>query len=275
MAGAIFCCASSARRSAGASSFARRQRSLTPGNSPSATHSWIGDYATLYTLGEIRIGENVCISQHCYLASAYHDYTKTHLRYDRQLRRNRAGSMAGDAGLHRPRRHGRTRRSRRSLQRGIERYSAGDGLWRAILQTRSARVRQRRTMSDARPTFGTGSFCGVSLTGSKLTGVQLTASPLTAFLLQLPHNLLERPAACLPGHPLRRLHSTFGESAPRKRLVLQRDHIVFRPRLDLVNSHHVAFALRCDLNTRSPESPPPRSFFSVSAVPDGASFFVA
>ena len=39
-------------------------------------YSWIGDYATLYTLGEIRIGDNACVSQHCYLASAYHDYTK-------------------------------------------------------------------------------------------------------------------------------------------------------------------------------------------------------
>ena len=38
-------------------------------------HCWIGDYATLYTLGEIRIGDNACISQHCYLASARHDYT--------------------------------------------------------------------------------------------------------------------------------------------------------------------------------------------------------
>jgi putative colanic acid biosynthesis acetyltransferase WcaF len=39
-------------------------------------YSWIGDHATLYTLGEIRIGDNACISQHCYLATAYHDYTR-------------------------------------------------------------------------------------------------------------------------------------------------------------------------------------------------------
>lgn len=39
-------------------------------------HCWIGDYATLYTLGEIRIGDNACISQHCYLAGARHDYTR-------------------------------------------------------------------------------------------------------------------------------------------------------------------------------------------------------
>jgi putative colanic acid biosynthesis acetyltransferase WcaF len=39
-------------------------------------YSWVGDYATLYTLGEIEIGDNACISQHCYLAAAGHDYTK-------------------------------------------------------------------------------------------------------------------------------------------------------------------------------------------------------
>lgn len=39
-------------------------------------HSWVGDYATLYTLGEIEIGDNVCVSQHCYLAAATHDYTR-------------------------------------------------------------------------------------------------------------------------------------------------------------------------------------------------------
>ena len=38
--------------------------------------SWIGDYATLYTLGPIDIGDNACVSQHCYLAAAYHDYTR-------------------------------------------------------------------------------------------------------------------------------------------------------------------------------------------------------
>jgi putative colanic acid biosynthesis acetyltransferase WcaF len=39
-------------------------------------YSWVGDYATLYTLGEIRIGDNACVSQHCYLATAYHDITR-------------------------------------------------------------------------------------------------------------------------------------------------------------------------------------------------------
>ena len=39
-------------------------------------YSWIGDHATLYTLGEIRIGDNACVSQYCYLTTAYHDYTR-------------------------------------------------------------------------------------------------------------------------------------------------------------------------------------------------------
>lgn len=39
-------------------------------------YSWIGDHAALYTLGEIEIGDNACISQHCYLAGAGHDYSK-------------------------------------------------------------------------------------------------------------------------------------------------------------------------------------------------------
>lgn len=39
-------------------------------------YCWVGDYATLYTLGEIHIGDNACVSQHCYLAAAAHDYTR-------------------------------------------------------------------------------------------------------------------------------------------------------------------------------------------------------
>ena len=38
--------------------------------------SWVGDHATLYTLGEIAIGENTVISQHAYLCAASHDYTR-------------------------------------------------------------------------------------------------------------------------------------------------------------------------------------------------------
>lgn len=37
--------------------------------------SWIGDSVTLYTLGEITIGDNVVVSQHSYICSASHDYT--------------------------------------------------------------------------------------------------------------------------------------------------------------------------------------------------------
>ena len=38
--------------------------------------SWIGDSVTLYTLGEIVIGDNVVISQNAYICSASHDYTR-------------------------------------------------------------------------------------------------------------------------------------------------------------------------------------------------------
>lgn len=38
--------------------------------------SWVGDYATLYTLGEITIGESAVVSQHAYLCAASHDYTR-------------------------------------------------------------------------------------------------------------------------------------------------------------------------------------------------------
>jgi len=40
------------------------------------SHCWIGDHVTLYTLGEIDIGDNAVVSQHCYLAAATHDYTR-------------------------------------------------------------------------------------------------------------------------------------------------------------------------------------------------------
>jgi putative colanic acid biosynthesis acetyltransferase WcaF len=38
--------------------------------------SWIGDRVTLYTLGEITIGDNAVVSQHAYLCGASHDYTR-------------------------------------------------------------------------------------------------------------------------------------------------------------------------------------------------------
>lgn len=37
--------------------------------------SWIGDCVTLYTLGEISIGDNAVVSQHSYLCTGSHDYT--------------------------------------------------------------------------------------------------------------------------------------------------------------------------------------------------------
>ena len=39
-------------------------------------HSWIGDDAVLYSLGEIEIGSNTVISQKSYLCTGSHDYTK-------------------------------------------------------------------------------------------------------------------------------------------------------------------------------------------------------
>lgn len=38
-------------------------------------HSWIGDKAVLYSLGEIKIGSSVVVSQKCYLCTGSHDYT--------------------------------------------------------------------------------------------------------------------------------------------------------------------------------------------------------
>ena len=38
--------------------------------------SWIGDSATLYTLGEISIGDSAVVSQHSYLSTGSHDYSK-------------------------------------------------------------------------------------------------------------------------------------------------------------------------------------------------------
>ncbi|MGZ9812023.1 WcaF family extracellular polysaccharide biosynthesis acetyltransferase [Pseudoroseicyclus sp. H15] len=36
-------------------------------------NSWIGDRAELYSLVEISVGNNVCVSQDCYIATAGHD----------------------------------------------------------------------------------------------------------------------------------------------------------------------------------------------------------
>lgn len=39
-------------------------------------YSWIGDGVTLYTLGEITIGDHAVVSQHSYLCTGSHDYTR-------------------------------------------------------------------------------------------------------------------------------------------------------------------------------------------------------
>jgi putative colanic acid biosynthesis acetyltransferase WcaF len=38
--------------------------------------SWVGDHATLYTLGEIAIGDNAVVSQRSYLCAGTHDYMR-------------------------------------------------------------------------------------------------------------------------------------------------------------------------------------------------------
>ena len=38
--------------------------------------AWIGDDVVLYSLGKIDIGANAVVSQHCYLCTGSHDYTK-------------------------------------------------------------------------------------------------------------------------------------------------------------------------------------------------------
>lgn len=42
-----------------------------------ADYSWIGEGVTLYTLGEITVGDHAVISQHSYLCTGSHDYTQT------------------------------------------------------------------------------------------------------------------------------------------------------------------------------------------------------
>jgi putative colanic acid biosynthesis acetyltransferase WcaF len=39
--------------------------------------SWIGDDSVLYSLGEIKIGENVSIAHRDYFCTGFHDFTKT------------------------------------------------------------------------------------------------------------------------------------------------------------------------------------------------------
>ena len=39
--------------------------------------SWIGDQGTLYIVGEVGVGENAVVSQHSYLFTRSHDYTRS------------------------------------------------------------------------------------------------------------------------------------------------------------------------------------------------------
>jgi putative colanic acid biosynthesis acetyltransferase WcaF len=49
--------------------------------------SWVGDHVTLYSLGEIVIGENAVVSQHSYLCTGAHDYTRsTYDLYSKPIR---------------------------------------------------------------------------------------------------------------------------------------------------------------------------------------------
>ena len=49
-----------------------------PGKLTLGDHSWVGDDAVLYTLGDISIGTNSVISQKCYLCTGSHDYMSAH-----------------------------------------------------------------------------------------------------------------------------------------------------------------------------------------------------
>lgn len=47
-----------------------------PWNLEIGSHSWIGEQVWLDSLGKIKIGNNVCISQGCYLCTGNHDWSK-------------------------------------------------------------------------------------------------------------------------------------------------------------------------------------------------------
>ena len=45
-----------------------------PWNLTIGDHAWVGDHVELYTLGEIKIGNNAVVSQKSYLCTGSHDY---------------------------------------------------------------------------------------------------------------------------------------------------------------------------------------------------------
>ncbi|QDV67255.1 Putative acetyltransferase [Rosistilla carotiformis] len=47
----------------------------TPRNIHIGNHAWIGEGAVLYSLAQIEIGDNACVSQHAYLCTGSHDVT--------------------------------------------------------------------------------------------------------------------------------------------------------------------------------------------------------
>lgn len=55
----------------------RTARFVAPWNLEIGTNSSIGDHATLFCVGKIKIGDHVSISQLCYIVAGSHDYTKT------------------------------------------------------------------------------------------------------------------------------------------------------------------------------------------------------
>jgi hypothetical protein len=55
----------------------------------------------LYSLGEIDIGANAVVSQHCYLCTGSHDYTKPTFGYLCKTHPGRRGGMAGDGCVRR------------------------------------------------------------------------------------------------------------------------------------------------------------------------------
>lgn len=50
-------------------------RVYLPWNLEIADNCWIGDRVTLYSLGKIELGSNVCISQGCFLNTGSHDHS--------------------------------------------------------------------------------------------------------------------------------------------------------------------------------------------------------
>jgi putative colanic acid biosynthesis acetyltransferase WcaF len=64
-------------------------------------YSWVGDNVTLYTLGEIIIGENVVVSQNSYLCTGSHDFTSKYFDiYEKPIVINSQAWVASDVFVH-------------------------------------------------------------------------------------------------------------------------------------------------------------------------------